>query len=302
MDTLLRAINTPETIRVVAATSTETAREACRRQGIRGAQAMAIGRAVTAGALLATLAKSDKERVRIQIQGHGPIGQLIIDAHGDGRVRACLATILADDHPAQVLRDAVDEDRPSTAAVVGTRGHLTITRDLGLARPYQGSVDLVSGEIDDDLEHYLDTSEQLPSVLRTEVVLDQSGEVLRAAGVLVQGFPGIPPQELLGPRVRLQSSLRELLLAHDRSPHELVGLALGGDEFRAMLEHPVSFHCPCGPERALSVLSSLGADDLEQLASEQEQTEVRCNFCGDVTEVDAAALRELASELRRVQS
>lgn len=300
MDTLLRAINEQETIRVVAATTTEAVREACRRQEARGVAAIVIGRALTCGALLATLAKGERERVRIQLGGAGPIGQVIIDAHGDGRVRACVGRTLLD----EVFSEALGTGpRPSTALAVGLRGHVVVTRDLGLATPYQGSVELRTGEIDEDLEHYLDTSEQLPSTLRAEVVLDQHGEVLRAAGILAQSFPGSDPGLITEVRERLAgATLRAVLSAHEREVAELVGLALGGAGFRSMLEHPVRFHCPCGPERALSVLATLGANDLEALADEQDQTEVRCNFCGQATTIGAADVRELAARLRRVQS
>jgi molecular chaperone Hsp33 len=299
MDTLLRAINEPETIRVVAATTTEAVREACRRQEARGVAAIVIGRALTSGALLATLAKGERERVRIQLGVVGPVGQVIIDAHGDGRVRACIERRLEDDQ----LEPLPLGQRPSTAQVVGTRGHVVVTRDLGLATPYQGSVELRSGEVDEDLEHYLDASEQLPSTLRTDVVLDQHGEVVRAAGILAQSFPGSDPELIAAVRQRLAGDvLRTVIGAHERDVEELVGLALGGASFRCMLEHPVTFHCPCGPERALSVLATLGASDLEALADEQEQTEVRCNFCGQATMVAALEVRKLAARLRRVQS
>lgn len=320
-DTLLRAINEPETVRVVAALTTETAREACERQGATFATAVVIARSITAGVLLATLAKGDRERVRVQIAGNGPVGQVMIDAHGDGRVRACVSRTLAPTHLANRMLGHAPGERPSVAVAVGSRGHVVVTRDLGLATPYQGSVDIQTGEIDDDLEHYLNASEQLPSVLRTAVVLDQHGHVLRAAGVMAQGFPGIDPTELEPVRARL-FGLDELLVAHARqrptkdscSVDDLVAFALGqpsregpaaagerglsDQPFRRMLEHPVQFHCPCGPQRARSVLSTLGAADLEALANEQEQTEVRCNFCGRVTTLSAAQVRELAAELR----
>lgn len=300
MDTLLRAINEPETIRVIAATTTETVREACRRQGAQGMTAMVIGRALTSGVLLATVAKAERERVRIQLGGGGPVGQVIIDAHGDGRVRACVERRLP---PDRLLDPRPIGQRPSTAEAVGTRGHVVVTRDLGLATPYQGSVEMRSGEIDEDLQHYLDTSEQLPSALRTEVVLDNHGEVLRAAGILAQGFPGSEPGLIAAVRERLVGdALRTVIGPRERDVEALIGFALGGESFRCMLEHDVSFHCPCGPERALSVLATLGAQDLEALADEQEQTEVRCNFCGQATMVDAPEVRKLAARLRRGQS
>lgn len=298
-DALLRAINERETIRVVAAITTQAVREACDRQQARGIAAVVIGRALTIGALLATLGKGERERVRIQLQGGGPVGQVVVDAHGDGRVRACMAAALSPTHLANQLLDA--SPRPSTTGAVGVRGHVTVTRDLGLSQPYQGSVALHSGEIDEDLEHYLARSEQLPSAMRAAVILDQDGQVLHAAGVLAQGFPGCDPAsiELVGSRL---VGLRALLLPHARELDELVGFALGGAEFRRMLEHPIEFHCPCGPERALEVLTTLGPADLEALADEQDHTEVRCNFCGQVTLVGATQVRELAEQLRSMQS
>src|SRR5690606_6474664 len=247
MDTLLRAINQPETVRVVAAITTEAVREACRRQDAQGVAAIVVGRALTSGVLLATLAKGERERVRIQLGGGGPVGQVIIDAHGDGRVRACVERRLPQN---RLLEVAPIGRRTSTASAVGRRGHVVVTRDLGLATPYQGSVDLRSGEIDEDLEHYLETSEQLPSTLRTEVVLDNHGEVLRAAGVLAQSFPGSEPEVIAEVRERLAGDALRTVITREREVEDLVGLALGGAGFRGMLEHPVSFHCPCGPERA----------------------------------------------------
>lgn len=302
MDALLRAINEPETVRVIATTTTEAAREACRRQGATGVTAMVVARSITAGALLATLAKAERERVRVQLSGGGPVGQIMIDAHGDGRVRACVARTLPSTHIANrlMIPDRVDR-RPSVALAVGARGFAVVTRDLGLAQPYQGNVEMQTGEIDEDLEHYLEHSEQLPSAMRTAVILDREGQVLRAAGVLAQSFPGSDPELIDRVRERLVG-LDALLDGHPRELDDLVGFALGGENFRRMLEHPVSFYCSCGPERALSVLATLGPADLEALATEQEQTEVRCNFCGQATTLDAAQVRELAAQLRRGQS
>lgn len=302
MDALLRAINETETLRVVAATTSEAVREACRRQQARGLAAVAIGRGLTCGVLLATLAKQDKERLRIQFAGEGPAGSLLIDAHGDGKVRACLEHTLGPDHPALVLQPG-SAARARTAGLIGSVGHLVVTRDLGLGQGYQGSVELDSGEIDEDLQHYLDRSEQLPSALCCEVVLDSKGEVVRAAGVLAQSFPGSPVELITEVRERLNpGALASLLDTHERSLDQLVGFALGGQEFRRMLEYPIVFHCPCGLARAMSVLATLGAADLDALADEQEVTEVRCNFCGKVTRLSAAEVREVAARLRALQS
>ncbi len=297
MDGLLRAINDDETIRVIAATTSEAVREACRRQHAEGLAAVAIARGLTCGVLLATLAKQDKERVRIQFAGNGPAGNLLVDAHGDGRVRACLEHAEADSPSVELDAGA---PRPRTARLIGASGSLVVTRDVGLAHGYRGAVEIVSGEIDEDLQNYLDRSEQLPSALRCEVVLDNRGEVVRVAGVLAQSFPGSPSELIAEVRDRLapgHGQLASLLATRERSLDELVGFVLGGETFTRMLEYPVTFHCPCGPARALAVLSTLGSADLEALANEQETTEVRCNFCGKVTRLSAAEVRELARSM-----
>lgn len=299
MDTLLRAINQPETVRVVAAITTEAVREACRRQQASGAAAVVIGRALSCGVLLATLAKRERERIRIHLRGGGEIGSVMIDAYGNGRVRACLERPPG---PSTLPENGEGRARASIAEVVGRRGEVVVTRDLGLAHPYQGMVELQTGEIDEDLQHYLDHSEQLPSALRSEILLDGQGAVVRAVGVLAQAFPGSDPELIGAVRERFAGDLLAQLVVGERSVDELVGFALGGQEFRRMAEYPIEFHCPCGPERAISVLSTLGAADLAALADEQDTTEVRCNFCGRVTTLSAAEVRELASTLRAHRS
>lgn len=228
----------------------------------------------------------------------------MIDAHGDGRVRACVARTLPAAHLAnRLLEPDRPDERPSVSLAVGARGFAVVTRDLGLAQPYQGNVEMQTGEIDDDLEYYLVHSEQLPSAMRTAVLVDSTGDVVRAVGVLGQSFPGSDPALIDAVRGRLSGrALDGLIEAREPSLDELVALALGGDGFRRMLEHPVRFHCSCGPARALSVLATLGPTDLEALAAEQDHTEVRCNFCGQATMLDSAQVRELAAQLRAGQS
>lgn len=289
-DGRLRGIDAAKQIRVVTAVCTETVREGCRRHRLRGVEAVVLGRSLIAGCLLATLTKRDDERTRIAVQGGGAIRSILVDARGEGTVRGCLTSR---------LEIPVDYDGEGIGPFLG-QGQLVVTRDLGLPRPYQGVVPLATGEIDDDLERYLSGSEQLPSVLRCRVVLDTKGEIVRAAGVLCQTFPGAPIEVLEPVRTAL-AGIDDLLRA-DRTVHDLMGFALGGGEYEAMTESPLSYFCGCGRERAMSVVSTLGAEDIEKLSTEQESTEVRCHFCGDVYTLSAADLRELAATLRESRS
>ena len=190
----------------------------------------------------------------------------------------------------------------TVAAAVGPSGTMTVTRDLGLEQRYQGTVEVVSGEVDRDLEHYLNVSEQLPSVLACEVVLGATGTVQRAAGVLVQTFPGGETDGLVQLRAAIDAGGLTDLLRQDRGCEALIGFSLGGDTFEAMERSTLQFRCTCGMERARSVVAILGAADVEALAGEQERTDVKCEFCGEVYVMTADELRALAAEIRRGRS
>ncbi len=298
MDELLRAIKPDLSLRVVAAVTTEVVAEACARHGLRGVEVVALGRALTAACLLTTLAKRE-ERMRFALRSSGPLRGLLVDCRGEGEgpallgVRGCLQRRLS----------AAEHERGlSLAEAVGTAGTLMVTRDLGLDQRYQGTVEVVSGEVDRDLEHYLNVSEQLPSVLACEVVLGATGAVQRAAGVLCQTFPGGETDGLEQLRAALDGGGLADLLRQDRGCEALIGFALGGEAYESMERSELRFRCPCGMERARSVVAILGAADIEALAGEQERTEIKCEFCGAVYVMTADDLRGLAAEIRRERS
>ncbi len=242
---------------------------------------------------MSTLTKHKDERVIVQIQADGPLGAIVVDARGDGRVRACFERPLT-----RASAVAVDYMRPSVQHAVGTNGSLVVTRDLGLERRYQGNVELISGEIDEDLQHYLDVSEQLPSALACAVVLDGAGEVLRAGGVLCQTFPGGDPAEIERIRDRIGQGALHSVLLQERSAAELARFAMGDMEFETTGHTALRYHCPCSPQTAENILSTLGAADLEDLANEQPTTTVTCHFCAESYTLSAAQVRAIAQRLR----
>lgn len=296
MDQLLRGLDADKAVRVVAAVTTDVVRDGAKRHNLFGASAALLGRGLTAASLLTTLTKNENERVRIAMRADGPLGRVLVDAHGDGRVRGCYTS-----ERVSKLRLTIEPGRAALGRFVG-KGQLRVTRDVGLEHPYEGVVELTSGEFDEDLEHYLTESEQLPSVLRCHVVLDSNGEVVRAAGILAQTFPGSGPELLEPTRAAIAGEGLAQLLASDRSATELMGFAVGGRDFTPLAPSPLTFACDCGPQRARSIVSTLGADDIDTLADEQEGTEVRCSYCGNSYALSGADLRELATELRQRQS
>ena len=298
MDELLRGINNGQDTRVVGAITTNLVVEACRRHRLSGLEAVVLGRALTAGCLLATLTKNDDERVRIEARGDRRVKQILIDARSDGKVRGLLTTRT---WPVSEATDHEGSFRTRVANLVGG-GRIVVTRDIGLEKEYQGVVGLDVGEIDEDLERYLTNSEQLPSVLACEVELDAAGQVVRAAGILCQTFPGASPAVLEPLRSFVRDGGLADLLRHERTVEEVVAFALLGEAYQSMERRALEFYCPCGRQRALSVVSTLGAADVEQLAAEHEVTSVTCHYCGDETVLTSADLRELAAKMRSEMS
>jgi molecular chaperone Hsp33 len=300
-DSLRRGPNADDTLSVVTVCCTQAVADACEGAGLRGIDAIALGRAFAGAFLLMANAKRDEERLRIQIAGEGQLGQIIVDIHGDGRGRAAVQAALPAEHPLHIL--VHEEPRPVIAPAVGLPGTMTITRDLGVARRYQGHVDLVSAEIDEDLQAYLHESEQVRSALRVDVRLDESGRVTAAGGVMIQALPQTEDTLIDEARERLCEGAVYRSLEDGASHEALAALALGVEASQLDLgpqyERALRFECNCGPERARRVLSSLGAEDLDNLADEQAITEIRCNFCGKVTEVEADTVRDIAAALRR---
>src|SRR5450631_979327 len=181
-DEIVRGVIEGRPVRIVAVTTTAVAREAARRHQAGPAASIALARGLTAGLLLATLTKDD-ERVTLQVLGDGPLGGLTVDATAAGRVRAYVK------HPAGGLKPPAGA-RPSLAAAVGRNGLINVIRDVGLGAPFSGQIALASGEIDEDVEAYLEKSEQVVSALACDTLFAPDGALDFAAGILIQALPG----------------------------------------------------------------------------------------------------------------
>jgi molecular chaperone Hsp33 len=191
--------------------------------------------------------------------------------------------------------------RHSIAAAVGRGGVLSVIRDLGLRDRYRGDADLTTGEIDEDVEHYLRTSEQIDSALGCEALVDRSAAVIASAGLLLQCLPG----SAAGPQVReAQHALRtgrlaEALAAGVRQPVDLARLIVAADEpLEVVDQHALRFACPCSRGRVIDMLAGLPEAEHTAMIAAGKPAEVTCEFCRTRYEVGLDALRALAARPR----
>lgn len=292
-DLIARGLIDGGAARVVAVTSTGVAREAARRHGATGAAAIALGRGLTAGLLLATLAKDD-ERVTLQVLGDGPLGSLTVDATSAGTARGYVK------NPRLDAPVAAPGQRLELAAAVGRSGLVSVIRDLGLRDTFGGQTPIVSGEIDQDVEHYLNTSEQIDSALACEALVDAAGQLVAVAGLLVQALPGsVAGPQIAAARTHLRAGALTRAVASHGADGDLEALIAEVLEpavglVQLLDVRPVRFHCPCSRERAGASLALLGQAELAQMIVDDGRAEVTCNFCGiryDFTEADLENLR-----------
>ena len=293
-DQLIRAVAADGGIRVVGAITTRLVEEARTRHKLSYVATAALGRTLTAGALLVSNMKREDSRVNIQIQGDGPIGGILVDARLDGSVRGYVS------NPSVELPPNA-QGKLDVGSAVGRNGYLYVVRDSGLGYPYSSTIELVSGEIGDDLTQYLATSEQTPSALALGVFVDQHG-VEAAGGLLLQILPKAASDErlisVLESRLSALTGFTPMLRAKKTLPQiieDLVG-DMGLEIFPE--SQLLRFNCPCDGQRMLSALKLLGEDELQDMINKSEPAEAICHFCGDKYEAECDRLSDLLSELR----
>ncbi len=295
MGRLVRGLAGGGAFRVIAADTTDVVEEARKRHRLSPTATAALGRALTGAALLAfLLSKTPRERVTLKIEGDGPLGHLVAEAGVDGRVRGYVGRPEADLPPNE--RGKLD-----VGGLIG-KGELRVMRSLPNGEIYDSSVPLVSGEVAEDLAHYLLKSEQIPSAVLLGVRVAPEGEVEAAGGLVVQVMPGAPEEAV----DRLEENLRAVPgfsgLLKERGLLGAVGAVLAGLGFEKLgaesglpPELPLAFRCRCDREKARQALRFFPPEELRKMA-EEGGTEVVCRWCGEVYRFGPEELRSLGDE------
>ena len=294
VDKLIRATAADNGIRAVGAIATNLTEEARQKHGLSYVATAALGRTMVAGLLLASSMKTDESRVNIRIKGEGPLGTILVDAGLDGTVRGYVQ------HP-HVELPPNSQGKLDVGGAVGKDGYLYVIRDVGYGFPYSSTVELVSGEIGDDLANYLVNSEQTPSALLLGVFVGETG-VTAAGGLLLQVLPKAARDEslveLLESRVSHLSGFTPLL-REGKSLNEIMEELLGDLGLSIFPETQLlRFNCPCSFNRVLGALKLLGTAELQDMIEKDEGAEATCQFCGEVYRATEQELNKLILDLQ----
>ncbi len=296
-DQLIRATAADGGIRAVGVITTRLTEEARQRHKLSYVATAALGRSMSAGLLMASSMKRPGSRVNVRVKGDGPLGGILVDAGLDGTVRGYVA------NPSVELPPNA-KGKLDVGGAVGN-GYLYVVRDIGYGYPYSSTVELVSGEIGDDVAHYLVSSEQTPSALVLGVFVGASG-VTASGGLLVQVLPKAARDEalveILESRVASLSGFTPLLQAGKTLPeifNDLLGdMGLSIFPERQMLR----FHCGCSFDRVLGALKILGAEELQDMIIKDDGAEAICEFCGEVYQANSHHLAQLIVDLQTESS
>lgn len=285
-DYIIRGTAAKNQVRFFAATTREMVETARSIHNTSPVATAALGRLLTAGAMMGSMSKSKTDLTTLQIKCSGPIEGLIVTADGAANVKGYVTN-------PNVILPANNKGKLDVAKALDL-GVLSVIKDIGLKEPYVGQTHLVSGEIAEDLTYYFATSEQVPSSVALGVLMERNNTVKQSGGFIIQLMPFAEDGLITELEERLKdfSSITSLL-DQGISPEAMMQTLFEGHDIQIMDTIPTAYRCDCSRERVYQAVMSIGRKDIEEMIADNKPIEVNCHFCGNHYCFDVAELKSM---------
>ncbi len=291
-DYIVRATAANNQVRAFAATTRDLVEMARQAHNTSPVATAALGRLLTAGAMMGSMMKNDSDMLTIKIEGDGLMKGLLVTANDKGEVKGYA-------YEPNVIIPANDKGKLDVAGALGI-GVLSVIKDIGLKEPYVGQTMLVTSEIAEDLTYYYATSEQTPTSVALGVLMNRENTVKQAGGFIIQLMPGAA-EEVIG---QLEKNIAEInsvtsLLDSGMTPEDILKRVLGGLGLQIIDKIPASFKCNCSKERIEKALITIGKKDIQEMIDDNKPIEVKCHFCNKSYEFTVAELEKIRDKKLR---
>ena len=285
-DYLVRAIAANGQVRAFAAYTKNTVEVARQAHNTSPVVTAGLGRLLTAGAMMGSMMKGDRDVLTIKAEGSGPVGHYLVTADSKGNVKGYAAN-------PNVILPANAAGKLDVGGSLGV-GLLTVIKDLGLKEPYTGTCELVSGEIAEDLTYYFASSEQTPSSVGLGVLMTKDNTVNVAGGFIIQLMPDATEETISIVEEKI-STIKSVtsMLENGLDPEGIINLILGGLDPEILDKMPVRFYCNCSKERVSKALIAIGRKELDNIIADNEPIEVKCHFCNKAYNFTVDELKKL---------
>ncbi|MCR4792825.1 MAG: Hsp33 family molecular chaperone HslO [Lachnospiraceae bacterium] len=280
-------------IRAFACTTLNMAEESRRLHNTSPVMSAALGRLMSAAAMMSIMMKGDRDKLTIQIKSDGPSQGVTVCADSHGNVKSY--TPVPD-----VIVPARSNGHLNVSGAIGN-GDLIVVKDLGLKEPYVGRIPLQTGEIAEDMTYYFAASEQTPSSVGLGVLMNRDNTVRCAGGFIVQLMPDAGDEviSVIEENLRNLKSVTEMLDA-GLTPEDMIGEVLKGLDIHFHESYDTAYKCDCSRERVERALISLGEKEIVALIKENKDAEIHCDFCEKDYVFGPGQLKEILKKSREL--
>jgi len=291
MDRILRATSKNNEVRAFVAETRDLVNKGTSMHHTTPVASAALGRLLTGGAMMGVMLKGNNDLITLNIKGDGPLGGVLVTTNAKGQVKGYVQNPLVD-IPTKT------NGKLDVSGSIG-KGTMTVIRDLGLKEPYVGQIELVSGEIADDLTYYFASSEQVPSVVALGVLVDTDYSIKQSGGFIIQLLPGASEETIK----QIESNIHDLpsvtaMFENGFKGEDILGKILMDLEPKVHEVIIPEYKCNCSKSRVEKALISVGEKDIQEMIDDGETIELNCHFCDEKYHYTVDELKELLIKSR----